>query len=129
MLATLRLFKPGLVTVSLCLLSFGAFMAFKLWPFGADVPLLKTPEWKDKHIGELISGRLQLRRETEAGGALLLNRVDLETVYRYEPQTRALSAVTDKEWLNAGGPIAKCIEQQAKPDRIRIRIDSWNQKL
>jgi hypothetical protein len=63
-------------------------MAFKLWPFGADLPLLKTPEWEHKHIGELYTGRLQLRRETEAGGPLLLKRVDLEPVYRYDPQTR-----------------------------------------
>jgi len=104
-------------------------MMFKVWPFGADVPLLRTPEWKDKHIGELYSGRLQLRRETEAGGALLLKRVDLERVYRYDPQIRTLSAVTDTEWLNATGPVAHCMDQLAKPGRVRIRVDHGTHKL
>lgn len=128
-MAISRFLKPGLTAVLLVLLSYGTFMAFKLWPFGADLPLLKTPEWEHKHIGELYTGRLQLRRETEAGGPLLLKRVDLEPVYRYDPQTRTLSAVTDKEWLNAGGPIARCLDQLAKPGGVRIRVDHGTHKL
>ena len=124
-----RFIKPGLAAVSLVLLSFVTFMGFKLWPFGADVPLLQTPEWKDKRIGELYTGRLQLRRETETGGPLLLRRVDLEPVYRYDPQTRTLNAATDKEWLNASGPIANCMDQLAKPGRVRIRVDHGTHKL
>jgi hypothetical protein len=127
--ATLRFFKTGFAAVLVLPLLFGAFMTFKLWPFGAEVPLLKTPEWKDKNIGELNTGRLQLRRETETEGALLLKRVALETVYRYDAQARTLNAVTDTEWVKARGPIANCPEQQAKPDRIRIRIDGDTHKL
>jgi len=129
MLPTLRFLRLGLVALMVLLLSFGAFMTFRLWPFGAEVPLLKTPDWEDKHIGELNSGQLQLRRETEAGGSLLLKRIDLETVYRYDPNTRTLSTVTDKEWLNARGLITKCSEQQATPDRIRIRIERREHKM
>lgn len=128
-MSALRFVKPALAVVLLILISFVAFMAFRIWPFGADVPLLQTPEWKDKHIGELYSGRLHLRRETEAGGALLLKRVDLAPVYRYDPQTRTLTAVTDKQWLNANGPIANCMDQLAKPDRVRIRVDHGTHKL
>ena len=129
MLATLRLLRLGVIAVLVLLLSLGAFMALKFWPIGADVPLLKTPEWEDKHIGELNSGRLLLRRETEAGGALLLKRVDLETVYRYDTSARTLDGVTDKEWLNARGLITRCSDQHAKPDRVRIRIDRDHHKL
>ena len=79
--------KIGLAVVLLGPLSFVTFMMFKVWPFGADVPLLRTPEWKDKHIGELYSGRLQLRRETEAGGALLSSELilngSIDTTRRY----------------------------------------------
>lgn len=128
-MSALRFVKPALAAVSLSLISFVAFMAFRIWPFGADVPLLQTPEWKDKHIGELYSGRLQLRRETQAGGALLLKRVDLEPVYRYDPPRKTLNAVTDKEWLNASGPIANCMDQLAKPGRVRIRVDHGTHKL
>ena len=125
----MRVFKSGLAAILLVLVSLAAFAAYKLWPFGAEVPLLQTPEWKDKRIGELYSGRLQLRRESEGGGALFLKRVDLEPVYRYDPQTRSLSAVTEKEWLNASGPIATCMDQLAKPDPVRIRVDHGAHKL
>lgn len=126
---TWRFVNIGLAALLLVSLSFVTFMVFKLWPFGADVPLLRTPEWKDKRIGELYSGRLQLRRKTEAGGALLLKRVDVEPVYQYDPQTRTLSGVTDKEWLDASGPTAKCMDQHAKPDPVRIRVDNGTHKL
>lgn len=129
MLATLRFLRLGFVALLVLLLSLGAFMTFKLWPFGADVPLLKTPDWKDQHIGELHSGHLQLRRETEAGGSLLLKRIDLETVYRYDPNTRTLSAATNKEWSGARGPIAKCSDQQATPDPIQVRIEPSKRKM
>lgn len=129
MLATLRFVKFGLVAVVVLLLSLGAIMTFRLWPVGADVPLFKTPDWEGKHIGELNSGHLLVRRETEAGGALLLKRIDLETVYRYDPNTRAFSAVTEHEWLNSRGAIAACVDQRATPERVRIRIDRRNHKM
>ena len=125
----LRFLRLGLVALLVLLLSLGAFMTFKLWSFGADVPLLRTPDWENQHIGELDSGHLELRRETEAGGSLLLKRVDLETVYRYDPNTRSLSAVTEKEWSEARGVIAKCSDQQAAPDRIQIRIERRDRKM
>lgn len=125
----LRVLKLGLVALLVLLLSLGAFMTFKLWPFGADVPLLRTPAWENQHIGELDSGHLELRRETEAGGSLLLKRVALQTVYRYDPNRRSLSAVTEKEWSGARGVIAKCSDQQAAPDRIQIRIERRNRKM
>ena len=125
----MRFFKLCSAAFLLVLLSFVTLVAFKLWSFGADVPLLQTPKWKDKRLGELYSGWLQLRRETKAGGALLLKRVDVDPVYRYDPQTRTLSAVTEKEWLNASGPIAKCMEQLAKPGPVQIRVDYGVHKL
>lgn len=100
--------KIGLAVVLLGPLSFVTFMMFKVWPFGADVPLLRTPEWKDKHIGELYSGRLQLRRETEAGGALLLKRVDLERGLSIRPadthsQRRHGYGMAQRNWTR--GPL------------------------
>jgi hypothetical protein len=124
-----RFVKMGLAAILLVSLSFVIFMVFKLWPFGADVPLFRTPEWKDKRIGELYSGRLQLRRKTEAGGALLLKRLDVEPVYQYDPQTGTFSAVTDKEWLNASGPTAKCMDELAKPNPVQIGVDNVTHKL
>ena len=124
----LRFVKPALAAVLLILISFVTFMAFRIFPFGADVPLLRTPEWTDKHIGELHSGRLQLRRESEAG-ALLLKRTNVEPVYRYDPQKRTLNSVTDTEWANANGPIADCMEQLAGPGGVRIRVDQGTHKL
>lgn len=65
--------------------------------------------WRDDDLDE-YNKELMLRRETNEGGALLIKRTDLETVYRYDPQERSLSAVGDAEWQKAGGPIAKCFD-------------------
>jgi hypothetical protein len=129
MLTTLRFISLGLVAVVVLLLSLGVFMVFKLWPTGGDVPLLRTPGWEGKHIDELKRGRLTLRRETFEGGALLLKRVDLEPVYRYDLQARSLDAVTDKEWLNAGGPISACSGLGSTPPPVPVRLDDSSNKL
>ena len=128
-MATLHLFKLGAVAAVVVLLTIGVFMVLKLWPRRGDVPLLSTPDWKGKNIHEPNSGRLLLRRETLAGGALLLKRVDLETVYRYDPQARSLSSVTDKEWLSAGGPIGACSGAGSTPPMAPVRFDGPNYKL
>src|ERR1051326_1533495 len=65
------------------LLSAGVFVWLKFYPTGADVPLLKTPDWELKDLNEYRDTFL-LRRETADGGALLLKRTDIETVYRYD---------------------------------------------
>lgn len=120
MLGELTPFKlvlmAGLVVV-VSVLSLGVYLVLKVWPMGADVPMLKTPAWEFKDLNE-YSDELMLRRETKEGGALLIKRSDQETVYRYDTQTQSLSAVSDAEWQKAGGPIAKCFDYKTpKPAR------------
>jgi|ERR1043166_638415 hypothetical protein len=89
------------------LLSAGVFVWLKFYPTGADVPLLKTPDWELKDLNEYRDTFL-LRRETADGGALLLKRTDIETVYRYDPKARTVKAVNGSVWENAGGQIRNC---------------------
>lgn len=95
----------GIILV--CVISLGLYLFVKLHPTGGDVPLLKTPAWEFKELNT-YEARLLLRRETTAGGALLLKRTDSATVYRYDPATRALTSVTDAEWQQATGEIRNC---------------------
>ena len=97
--------------VVVSLLSAGVYLWLKLWPEYGDVPRLRTPEWEFRGSDGYSTPLLLLRRETETGGALLLKRTGLEAVYRYDPQSRSIRAVTDAEWQNAGGPIARCLDQ------------------
>lgn len=107
--------------------SFGVYLWLKIWPEYGDVPRLRTPEWEFRDVSD-GSPQLMLRRETTAGGALLLKRADLKTVYRYDPQTRSIKAVTDVEWENAGGQVAKCSDQR-HPDPSVLRRDDHTHKL
>ena len=93
------------------LLSAGVYVWLKIHPEYGDVPRLRTPEWEYKGFDGYGTPPLLLRRETQTGGALLLKRSGLEAVYRYDPQTRTIKAVTDGEWQNAGGQIARCLDQ------------------
>ena len=95
----------GVVVVTL--FAAGLYLALKLWPLGGDVPQQKTPAWEFKDRNE-YKHELMLRRETEAGGALLIKRTDLETVYRYDPETRRISAVSDSQWQESTGTITNC---------------------
>src|SRR6185436_1491138 len=97
----------SVVVVSLVLL--GIYLALKVWPVGADLPILETPAWGHKEL-DRYHEELMLRRETMEGGSLLIKRSDLETVYLYDPQKRSLNAVGDAEWQKANGPIAKCFD-------------------
>jgi len=90
----------------------GVYTWFKIWPTRGDVPLFKTPEWEFKELNEFKGDQLMIRRETNAGGALLLKRTDLETVYKYDPVQRSVTAVAETVWDKAGGAIAKCRDQQ-----------------
>ena len=108
-LTLLKVLAAAVLVVVVSVISLGIYAALKIWPMGADVPMLKTPAWEFKDLNEYRE-ELMLRRETKEGGALLIKRTDLETVYRYDPQKRSLSAVGDPEWQNAGGPIAKCFD-------------------
>lgn len=111
-LGELTLLKVLLLVVAVvvvCAFSLGIYLSFKVWPIGADVPMLQTPAWERKDLNT-YRDELMLRRETKDGGALLLKRSDLETVYRYDPQSQSLSTVADAEWQKAGGPIAKCFD-------------------
>jgi hypothetical protein len=75
----------------------------------ADAPVFKTPAWSriDRerleretklHPGVPIKlerrpgGLLLLRRESTAGGALLLKHSALDSIYRYDPRTKNLSS-------------------------------------
>lgn len=102
------LLAGGLVVVG-SFLSLGIYLVLKIWPIGADVPMLKTPAWEFKDLNAYRE-ELMLRRETKEGGALLIKRTDLESVYRFDPQKRSLNSVGDAEWQKAGGPIAKCFD-------------------
>ena len=97
--------------VVISLLSAGVYLWLKMWPEYGDVARLRTPAWEYKGSDGYSTPLLLLRRETQTGGALLLKRTGLETVYRYDPQKRSLQAVTEVKWQNAGGPIARCLDQ------------------
>jgi len=105
----LKVLLAAALVVVVSFLSLGIYLALKIWPIGADVPMLRTPAWEFKDLNEYRE-ELMLRRETKEGGALLIKRTDLETVYRYDPQKRSLSSDGDAEWQKAGGPIAKCFD-------------------
>ena len=93
-----------------------------------DVPLLKVPAWEFRALDE-SNGQLMLRRDTEAGGALLLKRNGLETVYRYDAQTRSVSAVTDAAWQKATGQISKCVDQLYVSPRSVLNRNDRDHKL
>jgi hypothetical protein len=93
--------------ILVCVIVLGLYVYLKLHPLGADVPLFKTPAWERKDLNE-YEAQLLLRRETTTGGALLLKRTDIPTVYRYDPAKRALDSVTDAEWQQATGAIRNC---------------------
>jgi hypothetical protein len=113
------------------LLAVGLYLALKLWPMGGDVPQQKTPAWWLKDLNQ-YEYKLLLRRETEAGGALLVKRTDLETIYRYDPQTRLIGPVTDSQWQNSAGPITNCFDYSTRnrdPDGPSITINEPEHKL
>lgn len=109
------------------LLSIGVFAWFKMWPTYGDVPLLRTPAWEFRDTGT-EGVQTMLRRESPRGGALLLKRTDLDTVYRYEPETRSLKAVTNAEWQNATGSIWGCLAPEPM-DNYGLRRDYHSYKL
>src|SRR6185436_8224078 len=96
-LTPLKLLLAAVSIVVVSLISLGIYLALKVWPIGADVPMLKTPAWGHKEL-EKYNEELMLRRETMEGGSLLIKRSDLGTVYLYDPQKRSLNAVGDAEW-------------------------------
>lgn len=104
--------------VVVSLLSAGVYVYLKIYPEYGDVPRLRTPQWEYRGSDGYSTPLLLLRRETQTGGALLLKRTGLETVYRYDPQTRSIRAVTDTDWQNAAGPIARCLDQ-GRPAGLR----------
>ena len=132
MFATRRRLMLTIATIAavvvVSLLSLGVYAWLKIWPEYGDVPRLRTPEWEFRDLDGYSSPQLLLRRETTAGGALLLKRSDLKTVYRYDPQTRSIRAVTDVEWQNAGGQIARCSDQR-RLDPAVLRRDDHTHKL
>jgi|GEM_PF-2614621 len=85
------------------------YIALKLWPMVGVLPQQKTSAWEFKILNE-YKHEMMLRHETEAGGALLIKRTDLETVYRYDPQTRRIGPVSDSQWQNSSGPITNCFD-------------------
>src|SRR5690242_7043133 len=89
------------------LVSPAGFVWLKFYPPGGDVPILKTPDWEFKDFSA-YTDKLLLRREKTDGGALLLKRTDVATVYRYDPQLRAVKAVDNAAWENASGDIRNC---------------------
>lgn len=121
-----RLLFTILILAAVFLVSLGVYVWFKRRLDVGDVPLLKTPAWE---FNALDDGQLMLRRDTEAGGALLLKRTNLETVYRYEPQTRSISAVADAAWQKATGQIAKCVDQRYGSPLSVLNRNDRNHKL
>lgn len=109
-------------------LSAGVYVRLKIWPEYGDVPRLRTPEWEFRGFDGYSTPLLLLRRESQTDGALLLKRSRLEAVYRYDPQTRSIKAVTDGEWQNAGGQIARCLDQGRLNPAV-LRRDDREHKL
>ncbi len=67
-LTLLNVLLAALLVVVVFVLSLGVYLALKVWPIGADVPMLKTPAWGFKGLNEYRK-ELMLRRETkEAAG-------------------------------------------------------------
>ena len=114
--------------VVVSLLSLGVYVWWKRRLDRGDVPLLKTPAWEFQRFDEMTRPLL-LRRETQAGGALLLKRSDLETVYRYDSETRTVRAVSAAAWQNAGGAVSKCWDQMLAGASSPLRRDDHDHKL
>jgi len=108
-LSLVKVLLSAVGVVVLSLLAAGLYILLKLRPIGGDVPKQKTPAWGFKDLND-YKHEFMLRRETEAGGALLIKRPDFETVYRYDPQTRRIGPVSDSEWLNSTGPITNSFD-------------------
>ena len=108
-LTALKVLLAAVSVVVVSLIALAIYLGLKVWPIGGEVPILKTPTWEIKNPNE-YRDELMLRRETKAGGALLIKRGARETVYRYDPQEQSLNAVSDAEWQNADGPVAKCFD-------------------
>ena len=130
MFATRRSLIPlAAIVVVISLLSLGVYVWWQRRRLDVgDVPLLKTPAWEFERFDEMTNPLL-LRRETEAGGALLLKRNDLETVYRYDPETRGVRAVSAATWEKAGGKISKCWDQMSSGSFGGLRRDDHDHKL
>ena len=118
----------GAAVVVVFLLTIGVLFGMRLRLNRGDVPLLKTPEWEFQHLDD-FEGQLMLRRESEWGGALLLKRSDLETVYSYNPSTETVKAVPAAQWENARGPIARCRDQHLAGIHSGLRRDDREHKL
>ena len=127
----LKILLTAAAVIIITLIAAGLYLALKLWPVGGDVPLQKTPAWEFQYLNE-FKHQLMLRRETDAGGALLIKRTDLETVYRYDPQTRRIGPVSDAQWQSSTGPITNCSDYSTrKPvsEGPMITIDVREHKL
>lgn len=114
--------------VVVILLSLGVYVWLKVWPERGDVPLLKTVAWEFRALNEFEGERLMLRRETGAGGALLLKHTDLKTVYWYDLRTRALNEIGEAEWEKARGSVGHCGAQQTGATSV-LRRDDRQHKL
>jgi hypothetical protein len=92
----------------------------------ADVPLLKTSAWQGgmPEYGEQI----MLRREIKDRGALLLKHSKRDMVYRYDPTTTSLTAVSEQTWNAASSPIAECGKQFSPPANV-LNIDKASNSL
>ena len=124
-----RLIPLAAIVVVISLMSLGVYVWWQKRRLDVgDVPLLKTPAWEFQPFDE-ATRPLMLRRETQAGGALLLKRNDLETVYRYDPETRSVRAVSAATWENAGGKISKCWDQMLAGALGPLRRDDRDHKL
>ena len=94
--------------------------------FGGEVPLFPLAAWQG--VGLQYGDQLMLRNESEATGALLLKHNRLDTIYRYDPRRRTLSAESDAVWRGAQTPIAEC-GKQGYPTPSLLRIDTQSHRL
>ena len=116
------------IVIAGAVLAAGALLAVRQQPRAteSDVPLLATPAWQGDaaKYGE----QLLLRRDPQADRVLLLKHSGRNGAYRYDGSTRALTPVTEQDWLRAGGPIAEC-GKQGPPLPQALRIDRTSHKL
>lgn len=87
-----------------------------------DVPLFQTADWIDSRHYDM---NVALRRESQAGGALLLKLESKpELIKRYDPSTKTLSSAASESWEAATGDVARCEKQFAPFGRLDFDPDS-----
>jgi hypothetical protein len=90
-----------------------------------EAPLFTLPAWQD--VGLEYGDQLMLRESVD-GDALLLKHSRRDTIYKYDPSTHSLTAVSNAEWLRTNTPIAEC-GKQGDPSPLLLKIETASHQL